>query len=118
MTTLASPISTRPIRWWIATFAEAVLRGQLVREPRQHRLGHLLERLVLEIEDVAAARAAAHRADERRDGAGLVARRLGDRGPEVERLRAEAERPAGYGRDECDLVAVVQRRRPALRTRG
>src|SRR5581483_10464871 len=78
-------------------------------EPREHRLGHLLERLVFEMVDVAAARAAAHRADERGDGARLVARRLRDRRAEVERLVADAEGSARHRRDQRDLVAVGER---------
>src|SRR5437868_4326072 len=66
--------------------AETVLRFQLRREPDEHRLGHLFERLVFEIEHVAPARAATDGADERRDRARVVARRLGDRRLEVERL--------------------------------
>src|SRR5439155_4292756 len=51
--------------------AQPVARGQLVAELREHRLGHLLVGLVLEVHDVAPARAAAHGADEARDRARL-----------------------------------------------
>ena len=53
--------------------SEAVLRRQLLGEAAQHRLGHLLERLVLEVQHRRGRATAAHGADERRDRSGLVA---------------------------------------------
>src|SRR5581483_7637876 len=44
---------------------ETVLRGQVGGQRLEHRLGHLLERLVLEIEHVTVARAVPNGADER-----------------------------------------------------
>src|SRR5256714_1593616 len=89
--------------------AEVVLRFQLRAEPDEHRLGHLLERLVLEIHDVPSARAAANCADECRDRSRVLARDLVDGRLEVERLAGEPEGAAGHRRDERHLVTVVQR---------
>src|SRR3954451_23295703 len=84
--------------------AEAVALGQLVAEPGEHRLGHLLVGLVLEMEYVAAARAAAPGADEAPDRSGLGTLDLPQHRSDVERAFDEAERAAADGRDERDLV--------------
>ena len=78
MTTLGSPISTRPIRWWIAISLSPCFAFSSVRA-REHLLGHLRVRLVLEVEHRAPARAAPHGADEGRDGAGVGGLDLRDR---------------------------------------
>ena len=106
MTTLASPISTRPSRWWTATAQSPCRSVSSSPRPGEHRLGHLLVGLVLEVEDVAAARAAADGADEARDRAGLGILDLAQHGRDVERAFDEAERAAADGRDDRHLVAV------------
>src|SRR5207247_2632796 len=89
--------------------AEAVLRGQVGCEPREHGLGHLLEGLVFEVEHVAVARAPPYGTDERCDGTGVGTRNLVDDAREVERLVGDAERAARHRRDERDLVTIVER---------
>jgi hypothetical protein len=86
--------------------AEAVSLRQLVAETGEHGLGHLLERLVLEVDDVALAGSATHGADEARDRARLGILDFAQHGGYVERLVGEAEGAAAHGRDERHLVAV------------
>ena len=71
---------------------QTVALGQLGAEPREHLLRHLLVRLVVEMEDVAVAGAAAHRPDEARDRAGVGRLDLAQHRGDVERLRRRAER--------------------------
>ena len=118
MTTLASPISTPPEPVVDGDRAEPVPLGQLVAEPGEHRLGHLLVGLVLEVEYVAPARAAADGADEARDRAGLGILDLAQHGGDVERAFDEAERAAADGRDDRHLVAVRELVPAARRTPG
>ena len=70
---------------------------QLARQLGHHLLGHALVRLVLEIEDVAVARAVADGAEEARDRAGLVALHFAHDGVERERLGREPEVAAETG---------------------
>ena len=65
MTTLVSPMSTRPTRWWIATSQSSCRSFSDVGQLGHDLLGHALVGLVLEMEDVATARACPGRARRR-----------------------------------------------------
>src|SRR5207248_5764027 len=88
--------------------AEPVPLGQLAAEPGQHLLGHLLVGLVLEVKDIAVARAAADGADEARDRPGLGILDLAEHGGDVERTLDEPEAAPANRRDERHLVAVLE----------
>src|SRR4249919_3047272 len=70
---------------------------ELGRELLHDLLGHALVRLVLEVEDVAVARAPARGPDEGRYRSRLVAANLVDGGTNRKRCVRELERPAGDG---------------------
>ena len=92
MTTLVCPMSTRPIRWWIATSHSSCLLLQRLGQLDHDLLGHALVGLVLEVEHVAPARASPRRADEGRDRARLGPLHLRDRRPPPTAAPPRAER--------------------------
>ena len=122
--TEASPTSSRPVRWAIAVRMQPCSSVTRARDALELEHRHLVERLVVEPQHLASARDVAHRADERRDRAGARIGDARDQPPEVDRLdgelgeRVTTRRPARDGRDQRDLVAVVQRDPPGRRRRG
>ena len=114
MTTLVSPISTRPRRCADGDLAEVVAFLRLAGDLGDHLLGHLRVGLVLEGDHVAAPRLLADGALERCDRARTLVRDFGDDSVEIQRALDEADCAAGHGWDERDLVAVGQ----ALISRG
>ena len=109
MTTLVSPMSTRPTRWWIATRHSSCRSSELRGQIGHDLLGHALVGLVLEMDDVTPARARPRRSDERRDRAGRVVSYLGDGGVDRQGIGREPEVAAGDRRDDRDLVPGLER---------
>ena len=105
MTTLVSPTSTTPTRWWMATSTQRVPLLQDRRDPLHLGLGHPFVGLVLEPDHLAAARLRARRAGEGGDRARVVGGDLAHGVLERERLLGEPEGAAGDGRDQRHLVA-------------
>src|SRR6266480_2993983 len=86
--------------------AEPVALLERLAEPSDEGLGHLLIRLVLEVDDVPVARAAADGADEARDRARLGILDLVQHSGDVDRAVDEPEGAAADRRDESHLIAV------------
>ena len=117
MTTLVSPMSTRPIAVVDRDLAQLVPLAQLGRQLGHDLLGHALVRLVLEVEHVAAARARARRADERRDRARRRPSRTSRDGVlDRERLLGEPEVATRDGWDHARPRRPPAAARPAPRS--
>ena len=95
---------------------QVVSLDELGGDPLHLGLGHALVRLVLELDDVAAARVGAGRADEGGDRTGIVRRDLADGIVDGKRLLGEAERSTRNGRDQRDFVALLRAPCRALRS--